>query len=382
MISLMVNTPSKQYQVLTGQGLLKKAGNLISQVIKPGKIAIVSDDKVASLYLPVLEKSLDDAEFSTCHFVFPNGEASKNAENYLRLLSFLSENGLSRTDAVIALGGGVTGDLTGFAASTYLRGIGFIQIPTTLLSAVDSSVGGKTAINLSSGKNQAGTFYQPDLVICDTDLLKTLEAQEMSQGFAEIIKYAMIWDQELGERLLNLPFTIESFASSQKLRNETSVSHTINAKLQENNLAALDRIITRCLEIKAEVVSKDEKDTGLRQVLNFGHSFGHGIEKASNYTVSHGQAVAIGMVIMTKAAVKTGLCDSYILDKLLILLNKFGLNHECTYSKEEIISGMYSDKKRDGNKITLVLPLSFGKCRLEKMSLQEAETLLERGLLT
>ena len=345
MKNVRVKTGSKDYSVLIGKNILENAGALISDVIRPCRAAVITDDTVDALYSQILVESIEKAGFDAVKFVFPHGESSKTPETYLDILEFLGESRITRTDLVIALGGGVTGDMAGFAASTFLRGVHLVQIPTTLLSAVDSSVGGKTAIDLKSGKNQAGTFYQPDLVICDYATLDTLPEETFSEGCAEIIKYGMIWDRNLFD----------------------SMSLDVHDNLEE--------IIARCVEIKRDVVSQDEHDTGLRQILNFGHTFGHGIEKASSYRISHGNAVAMGMAIVTKAS-----GDDASYKALLKTLAANGLPSKCPYSTEELFDGVLSDKKRTGETITLVLPEGIGKVRLEKMSLDDSYAYLEKGL--
>ena len=274
---LTVNTPSKKYDVLLGRGILADAGRLAVGVRRPGRAVVVTDSNVDSLYSDQLATSLRDAGFDTVKFVFPAGEKSKNAGTLLSLLNFMAEYRMTRDGTVFALGGGVVGDLAGLAASLYMRGVGLVQLPTTLLAAVDSSVGGKTAVDLPSGKNLIGAFYQPDLVICDTETLGTLPSGEFSNGCAEVIKYAFIRDASI----LNM--------------------------LDGNRI---DELIFRCIAIKRDIVACDERDRGERQLLNFGHTFGHAIEKCSGYTLPHGSAISAGMVIMTTAAVKLGLCDN------------------------------------------------------------------------
>ena len=245
---------SRQYEILIERGLLRRAGELVRSVTNAGTVMLVSDDSVWPLYGETVQKSLAESGFSVCRFVFPHGENSKCAKTYLALLNALCENRLTRADAVVALGGGVVGDLTGFAASTYLRGIGFIQIPTTLLAMVDSSVGGKTAIDLPAGKNLAGTFYQPWLVLCDPDCLDSLPDEIFHDGCAEVIKYAVLGNAPFFEELNCTP------------------PH-----------AQLEHIIETCVRMKRDIVAQDEFDRGQRQLLNLGHTFGHGIEACSSF---------------------------------------------------------------------------------------------------
>ena len=237
--------------------------------------------------------------------------------------------------------------MAGFAAATYQRGIKLVQLPTTLLSSVDSSVGGKTAIDLDAGKNLVGSFYQPDVVICDTELLKTLPEDIFLDGCAEVIKYSEICDEEL--------FRI----------------------LSDKKSDITDDIITRCVEIKRDVVAKDENDLGLRQLLNFGHTFGHAVERCSDFSLSHGKAVAIGMAMMAKASVKKGWCSKEDAEKLITLIKDFGLPTECSYSYDAVAGVMLSDKKRMGNNITVAALKKTGLSELEKLSTDEALELLK-----
>ena len=272
---------SREYDVLIGTNLLATLGHHASTLKKVKKVCIVSETNVWPLYGETAKKSLLDAGFETIEFVFPAGEESKNGQTYLELVNFLAENQLTRSDLLVALGGGVVGDLTGFAAATFLRGIQFIQIPTTLLAAVDSSVGGKTAIDLPAGKNLCGAFYQPSLVLCDINTLNTLPESVFKDGCAEVIKYGILYDPDLFDHLA------------------------------ENGLA-FDRqaVITRCVELKRNVVAEDEFDTGARMKLNLGHTIGHGIEAQSRFEISHGTAVAMGTAIVTRAAGQLGICTA------------------------------------------------------------------------
>ncbi len=279
---------SRSYEIRIGRGLLQGVGEQIRAVTDAKKVMLVSDDAVWPLYGGAVRRSLETAGLTVCSFVFPHGESSKCACTYLELLDALCAQHLTRKDAIAALGGGVAGDLAGFAASTYLRGIGFIQIPTTLLAMVDSSVGGKTAIDLPAGKNLAGTFYQPWLVLCDPDCLTTLPEEIFRDGCAEVIKYAVLG---------NAPFFDDLRAGS---------AH-----------AQLEHIIETCVTMKRDIVAQDEFDRGQRQLLNLGHTFGHGIEACSGFAVSHGSAVAIGMAMMVRAAAAFGLCTEKTRDAVV-----------------------------------------------------------------
>ncbi len=341
---------SKTYDIYIGDQLLVEAGDYLRKIVGGNIAAIVTDDLVDRLYSGIVETSLVNSGYKVAKFVIARGERSKNAENYLRLLDFLSENKLSRSDVVVALGGGVVGDLAGFAASTYLRGVKLVQMPTTLLAAVDASVGGKTAINLKSGKNQAGTFYQPDLVLSDYSTFKTLEQAVFQDGCAEIIKYGMIASAEL--------FSM----------------------LKEPLMPQLEEVIYHCLSIKRDIVDEDEKDCGRRQLLNFGHTIGHSIEACSDYAVSHGSAVAIGMVLITRAAVKMGYCSDDCLTEISELVTSFGLPTSAPYTAEQLFACAAADKKLRGVNITLVIPEAIGKCVLKEMPLGELQHLIELGI--
>ncbi len=337
---------SRSYDVIIGNGLLQNIGSYLLPVLKRNcKAAIISDSNVYPLYGEKLTNALCAAGFDVISFTFPAGEASKNSTVYLEILNFLAENQITRSDAVLALGGGVTGDMTGFAAATYLRGIAYIQIPTTLLSMVDSSVGGKTAIDLPAGKNLVGAFYQPRLVLCDLDCLNSLPQSVFSDGCAEVIKYGVLYDAEL-------------------------FSH-----LSEKGLA-FDResVISRCVELKRNVVTEDEFDTGARQKLNLGHTIGHGIEAQSNFTITHGQAVAIGMAIIAKAG-----CNS-IYGTLKAVIEKFNLPTETNFSAEQLYTSALSDKKRAGGTVNLIIPRAIGDCAIVPTPVENLESFIAEGL--
>jgi 3-dehydroquinate synthase len=272
-----------------------------------------------------------------------------------KLIEFMADERLSREDAIIALGGGVTGDIAGFAASCYLRGIPYAQIPTTLLSAVDSSVGGKTGINLTKGKNLAGAFWQPSLVLCDYSVFDTLPAEDLLDGAAEAIKYGVIADRSLFD------FMLSNSADS----------------LYKND--SFEYIIKKCIEIKSALVSEDERDTGRRRLLNFGHTIGHAIEKLSGYSVSHGHAVALGMLHISRAAYKAGFSAADCTVEIERVLKKYGFSLSHNYSADELYEAALSDKKRLGDRITLVIPDEIGACRLEKIDISLFKEFIARG---
>ena len=340
---------SRPYEVTIGRGLLDTVGRQAAGQWKGRSAAVVSDSTVAPLYLNRVKDSLERAGFRVHSFVFPAGEDQKNGGTYLKLLEFLAARRLTRADGLIALGGGVVGDLAGFAAATFLRGIGFLQLPTTLLAAVDSSVGGKTAIDLTNGKNLAGAFYQPQAVLCDLDTLDTLPAEVFADGCAEVIKYGMIGD--LLARLETVDFRADP-----------------------------EELVARCVAQKRDLVEQDEFDTGARQLLNLGHTLGHGVEACSGYTVSHGRAVAIGMTLVTRAAVAFGRCPAEVLPRLRRLLERYGLPDATAYSAQALYEKTLSDKKRSGDTISLVVPIAWGASQLVRIPVSELPAWIERGL--
>ena len=336
---------SKTYDIRIGSGLLKTIGNETAKLTGVNRVCIVSDSNVFPLYGNTVTASLEKQGYGVCRFLFPAGETSKNAETYLALLAHLAENHMTRSDLILALGGGVVGDLAGFAAATYLRGIHLMQVPTTLLAAVDASVGGKTAINLDAGKNLAGAFYQPDAVICDTDTLASLPAEIFREGCAEVIKYGILYDPELFRML------------------------------EENGLD-FDReaVICRCNQLKAQAVMADERDTGVRMKLNLGHTIGHSIEKRSHYSISHGAAVAMGMAMVARG---TNCRDTA---RIVSVLETFGLPVHCDYPAEELYQFTLSDKKRSANTVSLIIPRYIGCCEIVKASYEELKSILQAGL--
>ncbi len=340
-----------EYEVAIGRGLLEKSGALLIEVVGSCRIAIVTDSNVEKLYLQTVENSLDQAGYDVCSFVFPAGESAKRMHTLSDILEFLAKNRLSRGDCVVALGGGVTGDLSGFAAGCYLRGIRYVQLPTTLLAAVDSSVGGKTAVDLSAGKNLAGLFYQPSLVVCDPDCFSTLPDGEFANGAAEAIKTGVLD----GEPLFRLFET---------------------GNVREN----IDEIVARCVAFKAGVVEADEFDSSLRNTLNLGHTAGHAIEACSGYTIPHGQAVAIGLSIIAKAAEALREATEPISERIRHTLVQSGLPVTSPYSPEMLASAALSDKKRAGGSIRIVLPRRIGDCALKTIPVGELLSVFRAGM--
>ncbi len=333
---------SRTYDILIGRGLIREAGKWAAQAVKPCAAALITDDIVDGLYGPAVEKSLTESGFTVHKFVFPNGEHSKNLRTLSDILEFMAESQLSRSDIVVALGGGVTGDMAGFAAAVYARGVRFIQIPTTLLAAVDSSVGGKTAVDLGAAKNMAGAFWQPSQVIIDCEVLEKLPAELIADGAAEIIKYGVLADAELFE-------TVRS------------------GKLMDN----LEDIVEKCVTIKRDVVAEDERDTGLRQLLNLGHTLGHAVEKNSGFTLTHGKCVSIGMVLIARSAWRKGYSESDLTPAIEEAAKACGLPTETDDTAEQIARTALVDKKRRGGEITLAVPKKIGQCELVKVPVEE-----------
>lgn len=347
---------SRTYDVLTAPGLISQSGQLVRQALgdKVNKLCIVTDDNVSPLYRQPLKDSLKAAGFEVISFVFPHGEAYKSMATVSRLLEFLADHHLTRSDALIALGGGITGDVTGYAAASYLRGIQFVQVPTTLLAAVDSSVGGKTGVNLKAGKNLAGAFWQPSLVIFDTDTISTLSYDLLLDGAAEAIKAGVIADRELFDY----------------------IKHTGDLTSPE----VITTLSSRAIRIKQAVVEADERDTGVRQLLNLGHTIGHAIEKCSNFGISHGHAVAMGMDIVSRACRAIGWSQEDCHTPIREALEKFRFPLDCPYTAEQLTEAALKDKKRMGDTITLVVPVELGNCQLVTMPVDKLESFIQKGL--
>lgn len=336
---------SKAYDIKIGPGLLSTLGVEAKMLGRAKKIAIVSETNVYPLYGKQAESSLQDVGLEVVSFVFPAGEESKCAATYLELLNFLAENKLTRSDLIVALGGGVAGDLAGFAAATYLRGIRFIQVPTTLLAAVDSSVGGKTAIDLPAGKNLVGAFWQPSLVLCDTDTLTSLPRDIFLDGCAEVIKYGILYDDTFFTYLESVGPDFDREA-----------------------------VIARCVEMKRDVVMEDEFDTGARMKLNLGHTIGHGVEASSEFTLSHGKSVAIGMAIVSRAS---KCIDN---ERILGILKQFGLPTTTDTDADTLMRYALSDKKRAGGTVNLIIPRAIGNCEIVPTPVEEIKSFIEEGL--
>lgn len=318
------------YDIALGEGVLREAGPRIAAVTKSRLAAVITDSRVEPLYAGAVIQSLTEAGFRAELFAFPAGETSKNHGTLLAIYSFLARAGITRSDLIVALGGGVVGDVAGFAAATWQRGVALVQIPTTLLAQVDSSIGGKTAVDLPEGKNLVGAFWQPSLVLCDPATLRTLDDRNVACGMGEIIKHACIRSAELFRTL-------------------------------EEGSAITPAIIAQNLAIKREVVERDEREHGERMLLNFGHTLGHAIEKLQKYSgATHGEAVAMGMVLITRASEKNGLTPPGTADRIARLLRRYGLPSECGLPLGDIVRAAANDKKRAGSLIRLVVLHGIG----------------------
>jgi 3-dehydroquinate synthase len=342
---------ARRYEVLIDRGILSRTGEEVRRAHAPCRAAIVTDDIVERLYGDTVSASLEKAGYEACRYSFPNGERSKKLDTYARILDFFAEADITRSDLVVSLGGGVVGDLAGFAASSYLRGVDFIQIPTTYLAAVDAAVGGKTGLNLRAGKNLCGAFYQPLLVLIDCDAFGTLPEERFADGAAETIKYGAIADEALFEIM---------------------ESDRVHDRIGE--------IVSRCIQIKADFVAADEFDYGTRRLLNFGHTFGHAIERCSDYGVSHGYAVGTGMLMAAKAAWKMGLCKENCAPRIAGVLEKHRLPLKTEYGAKALAAAMLGDKKRRGDTLSLVLPEKIGLCRVHDIPISELGAFVARAL--
>ena len=320
------------YEAAVGTGLLREAGARTAELVRGRSVLIAADERVAGLYLDRVRQSYADAGFRTAEFIFPAGEGSKTLAVAERMLEAAAEADLTRSDVFAALGGGVTGDLTGLAAALYQRGVDFVQLPTTLLAMVDASVGGKTAVNLDSGKNLCGVFHQPRLVLCDTETLDSLDPPVLAEGMAEVIKHGALSGGGLLDRI----------------------------RAGEKPAA----LIADNIRFKSEIVGQDEKEHGLRQLLNFGHTFGHALEKLNHYAIFHGEGVSVGMLMAARTAEAGGLCPEGVYRELRELLQAQGLPVATRFTAVQVAEAALHDKKRRGDLLTLVLPERRGRCRL------------------
>lgn len=340
MAKLVVGLGERSYPINIEKGILKKVGEDLFQRKIANKYCILADDNVASLYGEIVIQSLAKKNIFAELIHFPAGEASKNLQLFSSLSSTIAQRGYDRKDGIIALGGGVTGDLAGFIASSYMRGIAFVQIPTSLLAQVDSSVGGKTGVDIPEGKNLVGAFYQPKAVYIDTEVLKTLPKSEFIGGMAEVIKYGVIKDANFFQYL-----------------------HDVRDDVLSLNLDVVEKIIYNCCSIKADVVAKDEQETDIRRILNYGHTIGHAVESVSDFSIIHGNCVAIGMVAAARISVLKGLLSEADATKIISAITDYGLPTEIPagFDREKIKKYLLTDKKMEAGKIFYILPKSIGQ---------------------
>lgn len=340
MMELKLNAKNHDYSIYIEENILESTGHHAKKLTND-KVFVVTDSNVFPLYFTKVKAALEQEGLQVSHYVIPAGETSKSLEMLGILYEACVKNRITRTDLILALGGGVVGDLTGFLAATYLRGVNLMQIPTTLLAQIDSSVGGKTAIDLPSGKNLAGAFYQPKTVLIDPTVLSTLSEEIFADGMAEAIKYACIRDKEM-------------------------------LTLLQNPKENLMEIITRCVAIKRNVVEQDEFDTGERMILNFGHTVGHTIEKMGNYTeFTHGQAVAVGTICILEMGQKLGRVSQEEVEEVVSLLKSAHLPTSVPYDGEACLKTVVSDKKMTGKTLNAVLPKGLGDCTIEQFHPEE-----------
>ncbi len=356
---LEVALEARSYQIEIGTGLLEQCGEKIAPLVKGRQAAVVTDSNVGPLYSAMVQKSLEQQGFAVTVVTIPAGESSKSWQQAEQILTVLLEHRFHRDGCVIALGGGVVGDLAGFVASVYQRGIAFVQIPTSLLAQVDSSVGGKVAVNHALGKNMIGAFYQPQLVLVDLDTLQTLEQRHWQNGLAEVVKYGVIYDAEFFRYLQQ---------------------HT--AAILQRDLQAAAEIIANCCRLKAEVVALDEREGGVRAKLNYGHTIGHGLELAGHYQgYLHGEAVAVGMVLAARYAAQKGMCDAEVETEVAALLRQFMLptKADAALALTEVMDSMMLDKKVQDGKLVFILPEALGRVKIIKdVSQEEIAALLQK----
>ena len=339
------------YAVRIGDGLLRSlGGELRSLLPEARRLALVTDVRVAELWAAPVEESLRGAGFSVCRLTVPTGDENKDGAHWMELLNGFAAAGLTRTDAVAALGGGMVSDLAGFAAATYLRGLPFVNVPTTLLAMADAAVGGKTGINLPAGKNLCGAFAQPAAVFCDTETLQTLPPEVFTEGCGELVKTAVLCGGEL--------------------------FNALNAKGPDFER---ERVIAACVAKKAALVAEDPTDRGARKQLNLGHTLAHAVEARSGYVIPHGLAVAMGLAHITRAAKAHGICEAAAAAGIEGLLRRFGLPTEAPCALAELLPFLLRDKKRRGERLDLILPEAIGRCRVEPVATEALEEFLKAG---
>lgn len=341
---------AQPYQVYIEKGVLDRVGEIALLSRRAGaKAMLISETNVFPLYGERVKRSLEQAGFSVSVYVFPAGEGSKQIATVCDMYRALAEAGFTRTDFVVTLGGGVAGDMGGFAAATYLRGISFLQIPTSLLAQVDASVGGKTGVDLPFGKNLVGAFHQPFAVLTDPETLQTLPEHYFRDGMGEVVKYGCITDAPL----------------FQALEAGTALDN-------------LEDVLTRCIRCKKELVEQDARDTGRRMILNFGHTFGHALEKLHGFQdLAHGEAVGIGMVMACQVGERLGVTPAGTAERVLAVLRQYGLPTEDRFTWKEVVDATALDKKSDGETLRLILLSAVGESVIYPITREQLQTLME-----
>ncbi len=357
MQTISVTTESRAYDVLVGKGILDLAGKKTRETAAGTRAMIVTNTDVEPLYAQAVQESLERADYVVTRHVVESTEAVKNMGELTLLLEDMAEQQMTRDDVVIALGGGVVGDLAGFAAATYMRGCKAVQMPTSLLAMVDSSVGGKTAVDLAHGKNLAGAFFQPRCVIASIECLDTISLDLFADSCGEVIKYGVMCDPELFYDLEATPLT------ASKLDHER-----------------LEHVIARCVAIKRDVVNADEHETGLRQTLNLGHTIGHAVESANGYELGHGSCVAAGMCIMARACAAKGWCSQETASRIEATVAAHGLPTNSEFDVDTLYRCALSDKKRHGDTMNIIAIESIGHVCVRTVSLDEFKELIALGL--
>lgn len=353
---IRVDTSSRAYDVVVGAGLLARVGDLVRDVVGTARCCVVTETNVGPLYAEAVEASLSVAGLEVApRAAFPAGEASKSLATLATILEGLAERGLTRDDVVVALGGGVTGDMAGLAAALYLRGIAVVQVPTSLLAMVDSSVGGKTAVDLPAGKNLVGAFWQPRLVVADVETLSTVPDELFRDSCGEVVKHAVLADAQMLEELAQRPLT------------------------SARDVERLEDVVARNVAIKRDVVSADERERGLRQTLNLGHTIGHAIEAAGDFSLGHGSCVAAGLCMMARAAAARGWCADETAVRIERCVAAHGLPTDSDLPTDELMGYVAHDKKRHGDGVNVVIPREIGSCEVRRVSLDELRQLVELG---
>ena len=352
---IKVITRERPYDVLVGSNLLDQVGMEVRTAVGGDAAFVVTDTNVGPLYLRRVEQSLTDAGYRTVSITIPAGEQHKRLDTFGAIVEAMAEAGLTRSSVVVALGGGVVGDMAGFAAASYMRGICVVQVPTTLLAMVDSSVGGKTAIDLDAGKNLVGAFHQPSLVLADVGCLSTLHPDVFVDGIGEVVKHAVLADADLFDELTAHPLS------------------------QDGDPAYLARIVARNVEIKRNVVAADERELGLRQTLNLGHTIGHAVEAASDFKLGHGHCVAIGLCAVARAAEGLGWCEPGLSTRIERCVEAQGLPIDTDLPHETLLSFAVRDKKRRASHVNLVVARDIADVGIRSVSVEKLARVIELG---